>query len=709
MDVLLPASQPGGGRTTRSATAAARSLGDGGRGAGAGPASSQFPTNPSQAPNVGLSLPKCGVVGMHSDPPSAGQDGPAERELCHTDKWQHRQCPLLDRRGAGEPPKGQTSISPTPSAAALSPSPSPISHQSGAAPLPPPPMYVGDDAGAAAAAARPRGTPELDPAAATGPAGAPAAARPRARAYLVVRCDGGARGNGGNTKGKVGAGYILQHRIQGRPDELLLLCRGSVYLPDERTNNGAEYKAILAGIRAARRLFDATDLEVYSDSLIAVEQLRNHWDVRANHLIAIRREILEAVAGLKVTYHHVVRELNREADAAANRAMDERRDSEDLTPAGATLHELPLAQRGEVGCPRPASKVPFLYGGASGEDPPELVDLGEGCVMCGLPHSTEALGPLRGCDCGATALDSEFLCPKYCHVVCAGLKLSALPGDELPFFCYPCTQRHGPPPVLAMQEMSMCDGCQSHFRPRNLLAKSCSRCLGAGGKGKAPGGRSRRGTGAASQAARGGQESPLGEGDGAHEGAPRSGPIRAPPQRVAGPIPEPGFALPVAALLAGCKGSDPLDLLRRLPSSPLPIIPTVPAPARAPLRAVLKAVLTAAVQAEGAGALLGWALFLAFPALLLTPTPHGLGSARPSIWGNIKASIEDLRLGHLDMLLDRASQRAQENGARLAKDRAGPVSPSRQRSSPSFMPSARGGGPTAWPSEGAPSAGPSRR
>ena len=133
----------------------------------------------------------------------------------------------------------------------------------------------------------------------------------------------------------------------------------------------------------------------------------------------------------------------------------------------------------------------------------------------------------------------------------------------------------------------------------------------------------------------------MGEGDGAHEGAPRSGPIRAPPQRVAGPIPEPGFAMPVAALLAACEGGDPPDLLRRLavPSSPLPIIPTVPAaPARVPLRAVLKAVLTAAVQAEGAGALLGWALFLAFPALLLTPTPHGLGSASPSIWWNIKAS-----------------------------------------------------------------------
>ena len=122
----------------------------------------------------------------------------------------------------------------------------------------------------------------------------------------------------------MGACYILldQHIIQGRPDEPLFLrvCRGSVY-----PNNGAEYKAILAGIRAARRLFDATYLEVYSDSLIAVEQLRSHWDVWANHLIAIRREILEAVAGLKVTYHHVVRELNREADAAANRAMDERR------------------------------------------------------------------------------------------------------------------------------------------------------------------------------------------------------------------------------------------------------------------------------------------------------------------------------------------------------------------------------------------------
>ena len=100
-----------------------------------------------------------------------------------------------------------------------------------------------------------------------------------------------------------------------------LVEEGSAYL-GERTNNQAEYEALLhalAAVRPDRR----TWLEIYSDSELMVRQLEGRYRVK-NVDLAERwgsaREYLEKAA--EVTLRHVAREENRRADELANRAID---------------------------------------------------------------------------------------------------------------------------------------------------------------------------------------------------------------------------------------------------------------------------------------------------------------------------------------------------------------------------------------------------
>ena len=100
-----------------------------------------------------------------------------------------------------------------------------------------------------------------------------------------------------------------------------LVEEGSAYL-GERTNNQAEYEALLhalAAIRPDRR----TWLDIYSDSELMVRQLDGRYRVKNADLAerwAAAREHLESAA--EVTVRHVAREENRRADELANRAID---------------------------------------------------------------------------------------------------------------------------------------------------------------------------------------------------------------------------------------------------------------------------------------------------------------------------------------------------------------------------------------------------
>lgn len=89
------------------------------------------------------------------------------------------------------------------------------------------------------------------------------------------------------------------------------------------TNNVAEYSALLAALEHARAI-GMTDLEIYSDSELLVRQLQGRYQVKHLSLRPLHTAARELIAGLnRFAIHHVPRELNREADALANRGIDE--------------------------------------------------------------------------------------------------------------------------------------------------------------------------------------------------------------------------------------------------------------------------------------------------------------------------------------------------------------------------------------------------
>ena len=129
--------------------------------------------------------------------------------------------------------------------------------------------------------------------------------------YLLYT-DGAARGN----PGPAGAGaYICT-------DDGEIVAEIAEYV-GETTNNVAEYRALLAGLKRLVHL-GINEAEILADSELMVRQLQGRYRVKHPNL---RPLYTEAVALLKkiprCSIRHIVREKNKEADRLANQAIDE--------------------------------------------------------------------------------------------------------------------------------------------------------------------------------------------------------------------------------------------------------------------------------------------------------------------------------------------------------------------------------------------------
>jgi len=128
------------------------------------------------------------------------------------------------------------------------------------------------------------------------------------RAYI----DGGARGNPG------AAGYGA--RIEDADGNLLAELHGGLGVA---TNNVAEYHGLLAALQWAAQHGHRV-VQIRADSELLVKQMRGEYRVKHPGLqpLAARARVL--AAGLdRVTFQHVRREQNKEADRLSNLGMDE--------------------------------------------------------------------------------------------------------------------------------------------------------------------------------------------------------------------------------------------------------------------------------------------------------------------------------------------------------------------------------------------------
>lgn len=131
---------------------------------------------------------------------------------------------------------------------------------------------------------------------------------------LRIYTDGGARGN----PGPAGIGVVIKDADTGET------LREFYEYIGETTNNQAEYRAVILGLKQALEL-SPDSIMVIADSELLVRQLTGEYRVKnpeiAKRFLEVRN--LETRIGKPVRYRHVPREQNREADALANRAMDE--------------------------------------------------------------------------------------------------------------------------------------------------------------------------------------------------------------------------------------------------------------------------------------------------------------------------------------------------------------------------------------------------
>jgi ribonuclease HI len=88
------------------------------------------------------------------------------------------------------------------------------------------------------------------------------------------------------------------------------------------TNNVAEYRALVAGLRKAVEL-GIEELEVVSDSELLVKQMRGEYRVKNAALIELSLEAARLARQLRrVAYTAVRREHNELADRLVNEALD---------------------------------------------------------------------------------------------------------------------------------------------------------------------------------------------------------------------------------------------------------------------------------------------------------------------------------------------------------------------------------------------------
>jgi ribonuclease HI len=129
---------------------------------------------------------------------------------------------------------------------------------------------------------------------------------------ITAYIDGGSRGNPGP------AGYGVQ--IVGGDGAVITELHGSLA---HTTNNVAEYNGLLAALAWAVD-HGLTSIHIRSDSERLVKQLRGEYRVKNPGLQPLYQDACTLIGRIgRVTFEHIRRELNKEADRLANFAMDE--------------------------------------------------------------------------------------------------------------------------------------------------------------------------------------------------------------------------------------------------------------------------------------------------------------------------------------------------------------------------------------------------
>ncbi|RRQ89501.1 bifunctional RNase H/acid phosphatase [Streptomyces griseofuscus] len=204
---------------------------------------------------------------------------------------------------------------------------------------------------------------------------------------FIVEADGGSRGN----PGPAGYGAVVCDAATGQT-----LLEAAEYI-GVATNNVAEYRGLLAGLRAAHTLDPAATVHVRMDSKLVIEQMSGRWKIKHPSMKPLATRAREIFPPDRVTYEWIPRAENKHADRLANEAMDAGARGEQWSP-GDSVADMDVA----AGSSAAAAGTPAVVA-AGHQDAPGTTtrgwtsapDLGAPATLVLLRHGETPLTPQK--------------------------------------------------------------------------------------------------------------------------------------------------------------------------------------------------------------------------------------------------------------------------------------------------------------------------
>ena len=141
---------------------------------------------------------------------------------------------------------------------------------------------------------------------------------PKVTERLIIYTDGGARGNPGPAALGVHITDTSGHVVKSYGETL-----------GTKTNNEAEYMAVISAMKKVKALLGKEKakqiyLDIRADSELLVRQLNHEYKIEAETVQPLFLQAWNLILDFaKVTFTHIPREKNRQADRMVNQALDQ--------------------------------------------------------------------------------------------------------------------------------------------------------------------------------------------------------------------------------------------------------------------------------------------------------------------------------------------------------------------------------------------------
>jgi len=123
--------------------------------------------------------------------------------------------------------------------------------------------------------------------------------------------DGCSKGN----PGPAGIGVVIYQN----DEEYWASCK---YIGDKKTNNEAEYSALLYGLKTALEL-GIKSISVYGDSLLIINQVNKLYKIKNPNLYTYYDEVIKLTEQFTyIIFNHIYRKNNKRADQLSNQALE---------------------------------------------------------------------------------------------------------------------------------------------------------------------------------------------------------------------------------------------------------------------------------------------------------------------------------------------------------------------------------------------------